>query len=247
MAAPTATDRLSIRSRPDGVPLMYQSWRKLLFIHWRLPPELLRQHIPAPLEVDTFEGDAWVGITPFVVRNLRPVFLPALPWVGDFNEINVRTYVHLNGIPGVWFFSLDADSVMAVVGARAGYRLPYYTAEMSFREGEGIIRYTSKRTGNLTQPVEFRASWEKQETLGEAHSDSLEFFLVERYCLYAADEGKVYRARIFHPPWRLRTAQLHGFDSTMIEAQGLPNPNGVPLLHYSESQDAAVWPLKRVR
>ena len=239
-------DRLSIRERPGMLPLMYQSWRKLLFMHWRLPPDQLRPHIPGRLSIDTFNGEAWIAITPFVIRNLHPVFLPPLPWLSNFNEINVRTYVHFDGVPGVWFFSLDADNLPAVLGARAAFRLPYHAARIKVREENDRIDYASSRTASSPRPVELEASWIKGEPLGVAEPESLEFFLTERYCLYAAQGDDLYRARIFHAPWKLQTARLTALRSTMIEAQGLPIPVGDPLLHYSEGVDASVWPLRKI-
>ncbi|OGU12695.1 MAG: hypothetical protein A2075_16780 [Geobacteraceae bacterium GWC2_58_44] len=246
MARPDVIDRLSIRQRPGVLPLMYQSWRKLLFMHWRLPAELLRPHVPERLRIDTFDGEAWVGITPFLVRNLRPAFLPALPWLSDFDEVNVRTYVHHDGVPGVWFFSLDASSLLAVIGASAAYRLPYRYAEIIVREEKEKIVYSSRRAGSAAEPAVLKVSWLKGDMVGEAEPESLEFFLVERYCLYAAAGNDLYRARIFHPPWKLQTAELISCRSTLLEAQRLPKPEGHPLLHYSELQDTSIWPLKKV-
>ena len=239
-------DRVSIRQRPGSLPVMYQSWRKLLFMHWKLPPELLRPHIPNRLQIDTFDGQAWIAVTPFIVRNLRPVFLPPFPWLSDFNEVNVRTYVHYDGVPGVWFFSLDADSVLAVAGASTAYRLPYRHARIRFREEKDQIFYSSRRIAYPVPPADLELSWRKGEMLGEAEPDSLEFYLVERYCLYAVDGSEVYRARIHHPPWKLQRAELVSLRSTMLERQGLPQPAGEPLLHYSEIQDTAIWPLQKV-
>ena len=239
-------DRVSIRQRPGSLPVMYQSWRKLLFMHWKLPPELLRPHIPNRLQIDTFDGQAWIAVTPFIIRNLRPVFLPPFPWLSDFNEVNVRTYVHYDGVPGVWFFSLDADSVLAVAGASTAYRLPYRHARIRFREEKDQIFYSSRRIAYPVPPADLELSWRKGEMLGEVEPDSLEFYLVERYCLYAVDGSEVYRARIHHPPWKLQRAELVSFRSTMLERQGLPRPAGEPLLHYSEIQDTAIWPLQKV-
>jgi uncharacterized protein len=246
MTAADGIDRLSIRQRPDSLPIMHQSWQKLLFIHWELPPELLRPHIPDRLTLDTYDGKAWIAITPFLVTGARPVFLPPMPCLSTFKEINVRTYVHFNGVPGVWFFSLDASSVLAVLGATAGFSLPYHAARMELRERGKDIFYSSKRAEPRQQPVEFEANWRKGGLLGEAQVDSLEFFLVERYCLYALSGKILYRARIHHKPWQLQDAELVTCRSTMIEGQGLPKPAGTPLLHYSERQDTSIWPLQRV-
>jgi uncharacterized protein len=246
MSAAETIDRETIRRRPSGMPVMYQSWCKLLFMHWRLPAELLRHHVPEQLDLDTYDGDAWIAVTPFTVRNARPAFVPPIPVLSDFHEINVRTYVHCNGIPGVWFFSLDASSLLAVVGATSVYHLPYHTAHMTLKERGDEIFYSSRRVGAGAAQARIEASWRKGEMLGEAKPGSLEFFLVERYCLYALHDGSLYRARIFHEPWRLQGAQLLSCESTMIEGQDLPKPAGIPLLHYSERQDTAIWPLHRI-
>ena len=124
-------DRLSVRSRPQGWPLMYQSWDKLLFMHWPMPVEALRPLIPDLLTIDTFEGTAWMGVTPFTMWGIRPVFSPSLPALSRSHELNVRTYVYVDGIPGVWFLSLDANNPLAVLGARLAFHLPYFTANMS--------------------------------------------------------------------------------------------------------------------
>lgn len=226
---------------------MHQSWQKLLLMHWKLPAELLRPHIPERLQIDTFDGHAWIAITPFIVRNARPAFLPPLPLLSAFEEVNVRTYVHYDGVPGVWFFLLDANSMLAVLGATTTFRLPYRYANISFREYGDRILYTSNRAGSPAKPVQLEVSWRKGKMLGEAVPESLEFFLAERYCLYAADGETLYRARIFHAPWKLQEAELLSYRSTMIEAQGLPKPAGTPLLHYMERLDTAIWPIKKIR
>jgi uncharacterized protein len=238
-------DRLSIRQRPPGSPLMYQSWDKLLFMHWQVPAQSLRPLIPDSLSIDTFEGRAWVAISPFTVRDARPIFTPPLPWVSDFHEINVRTYVHLGGVPGVWFFSLDANSLVAVLGARAFFRLPYHVAKIMMRQEGETIHYQSVREVDSAS-VEFQASWQVQEEIGQAEPDTLEFFFVERYCLYTTAGTSLYRCRIHHRPWRLRNAHLSALLSTMIAAQGLSEPTEKPLLHYSESLDVEIWGLEEV-
>lgn len=238
-------DRMGVRERPEGMPIMHQSWCTLLFMHWSLAPELLRPHVPVSLELDTYDGKAWIGVTPFVVRNLRPPLLPPIPWLSDFNEVNVRTYVHHQGVPGVWFFSLDAERLAAVLAARGLFLLPYRYARMSCREEGERISYLSRRADSR-QPATLEATWRKGGVIGEAALGTLEFFLTERYCLYASDtRGRLYRARVHHAPWKLRGAELISLRSTMLEAQGLPTVGGEPLLHYSERQDVSVWPLRK--
>jgi uncharacterized protein len=245
MTAAGGIDRVSIRDRPSSFPIMHQSWQKLLFIHWELPLELLRPHIPERLTLDTYEGKAWIAVTPFTVKGARPVLLPPIPCLSNFHEINVRTYVHFEGVPGVWFFSLDASSTLAVMGARAGFSLPYHTASMSLSEQGSDVFYSSTRKGT-GKSVGFEANWRKGKLLGEAEVDSLEFFLVERYCLYAASGNTLYRSRIHHKAWQLQSAELVTCRSTMLEGQGLPRPTGAPLVHYSERQDSTIWPLQKV-
>jgi uncharacterized protein YqjF (DUF2071 family) len=229
---------------------MYQSWGTLLFLHWPVPPEMLRPLIPPGLLIDTYEGRAWVALAPFTLWGLRPRFVPPLPGVSRFHELNVRTYVHANGVPGVWFFSLDAARTAPVVGARAFFFLPYYKARMSLRRDGETITYESIRPGPARAPGAPRATLRAVWTFGAARPQavpgSLDFFLVERYCLYAERRGRLYRSRIFHEPWPLRDARLVSLESTMMEAAGFDLPPGAPLLHGAGPVDVEVWPLRRV-
>src|SRR5215208_5879963 len=226
---------------------MYQSWDKLLFLHWSLPSELLRPLIPDTLAIDTFGGAAWVGITPFTMWGVRPVFLPSLPYLSESHELNVRTYVHLDGVPGIWFFSLDANNPVAVWGARLAFHLPYFTASMSLEQRDRTMYFASRRTHRDAAPAEFEAVWTVGDRLGQVEPGSLDFFLIERYCLYSARGDRLYRSRIFHRPWSLCTARLLSFRSTMIESRGLPSPSSEPLLHQQgEPLRVRVWPQVRV-
>lgn len=248
MAEPPITDadRLAIRARPEGWPVMYQSWGKLLFMHWRFPAELLRPLIPARLTIDTFDDTAWVGVVPFTMWGIRPIFLPALPWVSEAHELNVRTYVHLDGVPGVWFFSLDINHLLGVWAARLGYHLPYFLATVSLQQQGQTIDYRLRRTHADAPKAEFEATWHIGEPLPPAAPGTLDFFLTERYCLYAAEGSSLYRARIWHRPYPLQQARLSAYRSTMIESHGLTAPGGEPLLHYAESVEVEVWPPARV-
>jgi len=235
-------DRLSLRQRPHSLPLMHQNWGKLLFMHWRINEKLLRLLIPAALEIDTYDGSAWIAVTPFTMWGIRASLLPPIPGTSAFHELNVRTYVHLNGVPGVWFFSLDATNSLAVWAARLTYHLPYFSAEMSLKEKGKTIEYSSRR---IDSSAELHASWAIGEPLPESEPESLQFFLTERYCLYAAHHDQLHRARIFHEPWVLQSATLLSLHSTMIEATGLPTPKDEPLLHYSEEIAVDIWPLEK--
>jgi uncharacterized protein YqjF (DUF2071 family) len=243
---PTELDRLAMRERPHGQPIMHQSWGKLLFMHWRIDEKLLRSLIPAQLAIDTFDGSAWIGVVPFTMWDIRafPPYLPAVPGLSALHEINVRTYVHKDGVPGVWFFSLDANSAAAVLAARTIYFLPYYNAKIELEEKDGRIDYSSSRTED--PPAEFRASWLIGEELASSQPGSVDFFVTERYCLYSERKGNIYRSRIHHQPWPLRRARVLSSRSTMIESHGLPTPEGEPLLHYCEELSVLIWSLEKV-
>jgi uncharacterized protein YqjF (DUF2071 family) len=239
-------DRLSIRQRPEGRPIMHQTWGKLLFIHWPIDAALLRPLIPKQLELDTFDGSAWLGVIPFTMWGIRAAFLPPIPGTSAFHELNVRTYVHFNGVPGVWFFSLDAASRLAVWGARKFYHLPYFLAHMSLDQIGATISYSSHRRDDHGPPAELQARWSIGEPLPTSIPGSLEFFLTERYCLYSEHHNGVFRARIHHQPWPLRNATLSSLYSTMIESLGVPTPSGNPHLGYAEKLSVEIWPLKKI-
>jgi uncharacterized protein YqjF (DUF2071 family) len=240
----TDLERLAVRARPEGQPIMHQAWGKLVFMHWRIEEKLLRPLVPKDLEIDTFDGSAWIAITPFTMWDIRafPPFIPPVPGLNSMHELNVRTYVHFDRVPGVWFFSLDCNSAAAVLGARMFFHLPYYNAEIELEEEDQTIDYSLDRIDD--PPAEFEASWEIGETLPYSHPGSLEFFLTERYCLYSEHDRELYRARIYHEPWPLQSATLLSLDSTMIETQDLPTPKGDPLLHYAEEISVEIWPLE---
>lgn len=241
---PNLEDRLSARERPRGVPVMHQSWDKLLFLHWRMPIEALRALIPDSLHIDTYEGDAWAAITPLTIWGLRPPFLPALPYISELHELNVRTYVHRNGIPGVWFFSLDANNSLAVLGARLFFSLPYHNANIDLEQTADRISFKSSRPN---EKGNFTATWTIGDNMPAADPDSLDFFLLERYCLYTAAGGQVYRSRIHHHPWPLQQARdLGGFSSNMFEINKLPTPAEQPVLHCGGPVDVEIWPLEKI-
>ena len=225
---------------------MRQHWGKLLFMHWPIDVEFLRPLIPSQLSIDIFDGKAWIGVVPFTMWGIRASFLPAIPGTSAFHELNVRTYVYYRGVPGVWFFSLDAASRLAVWGARKFYHLPYFNARMSLVQRGAKIDYRSTRVDPRGAPAEFEASWIIGASLPQTEPESLEFFLTERYCLYAVQGEKLYRSRIFHQPWPLQTAALSAHQSTMIEALGIAQPESAPLLHYAESLAVGIWPLREV-
>lgn len=239
-------DRLSIRERPTGLHLMRQTWAKLLFMHWRLPTDVLRARVPAELEIDTHDGAAWIAVAPFTIRDLRASFLPPVPGLSAMHELNVRTYVHHRGVPGIYFFSLDAASALAVFGARTFFLLPYFTADMRLSQEGNSIDYHSRRTHAGAPAAAFDARWTFGARLPESRPGSLEFFLTERYCFYTTHGASVFRCRIHHAPWPLSSAEVSTYHSTMIESHGLPAPDAPPLVHYAEAITADIWPLERM-
>lgn len=218
----------------------YQSWGKLLFMHWPISVEALRPLIPAQLEIDTFDGKAWIAVVPFTMWGIRPRFMPNFPYLSHAHELNVRTYVHYQGFPGVWFFSLDINQWPGVLVGRCGFFVPYYKADITLKQNLQTIHYDLVRTQGPKQAT-FNASWTIGDALSESEPGSLESFLTERYCLYATHDNKLYRTRIWHNPWPLQRAIVHNYRSSMIEAAGLSAPTGDPLLHYAESISVKVW------
>lgn len=238
-------DRLAMRARPPGSPVMVQNWDRLLFMHWPIQSELLRPLVPEALEIDTFEGKAWIGVTPFTLTGLRAPIGPAIPGLNSFHELNVRTYVHLDGAPGVWFFSLYASKRIPVLAARLAYALPYLKATIRVAvQGESIDYRLTRRTNPHTT---FSATWRRGAPLRSPDRDSLAFFLVERYCLYAASDRNLFRARVYHVPWALDDVEDFEYSSTLMAREGLPEPREDPLLHYSESLKVEIWPPERLR
>jgi uncharacterized protein YqjF (DUF2071 family) len=239
-------DRLAIRHRPEGQPVMHQDWGKLLFMHWRINEGLIRPLIPEELQIDTYGGSAWLAVTPFTMWGISafPPFLPPIPGLSSMHELNVRTYVHLDGVPGVWFFSLDANSSPAVFAARTFFHLPYFNAEISLEEDGDEITYDLSREDD--PPATLHASWKIGKKLPQAQAGSREFFLTERYCLYTEYDERLYRGRIHHEPWPLQQAELLEFETDIFSANGLPKPSGQPILHYAEEISVDLWALEEL-
>lgn len=230
---------------PTSPWIMQQTWHDLLFAHWSLPPDILRPLVPASLPVDTFDGQAWVGVVPFRMSGVRLRGTPVIPGLSAFPELNVRTYTVLDGRPGVYFLSLDAANALAVAAARTWYRLPYYTARMHCSWRTGAVVYESHR---LRGDAAFRATYRPIGEVAQAPRGSLAHWLTERYCLYTEDRrGRVYRAEIHHDPWPLQPAEAAIAANTMTNPVGLRLPDMAPLLHFAERLDVVVWPLRRIR
>jgi len=227
---------------PAGPWIMAQAWHDLLFAHWPAPAVLLRPHIPERLQIDTFEGQAWLAVVPFRMSGVRLRGTPALPWLSKFPELNVRTYVTADGKPGVWFFSLDAANSAAVAIARAWFHLPYFRARMQCGPQETWILYKSERTHPNAPTAELRGQYRPIGSSYFAKRGTLEHFLTERYCLYSVDpQRRAFRGEIHHAPWPLQSAEAEFSSNTMAEAAGFSLPAQKPLLHFARRQDVVVW------
>jgi uncharacterized protein len=226
---------------------MVQRWHDLLFAHWRCPVEHLRPLIPDPLEIDTYNGEAWIGVVPFYMTGVRMRALPPVPTAHAFLELNVRTYVTLDGRPGVWFFSLDCESSLAVMGARLGAHLPYFRAGMRMTRGQNGIEYHSQRWPALGGAAAFSARYRGAGDPFTPEPGSLAYFLTERYCLYASDGKRIWRGDVVHPRWKLRRGDASIDTNSMLTAAGLHQLGNGALLHFSEFQDVRLWWPNRVR
>jgi hypothetical protein len=238
---------------PEGSVLLRQDWHHLLFLHWAVPPQVLQPLVAPELTIDTFDGNAYVGLVPFTLSGVRPVLTPPLPWISSFHEINVRTYVHLNGSdPGVWFFSLDASSAIAVAAARAAYHLPYFHATMEFlvsSDSPPVIDFESRRDDpNGATPATARIRYAPMDGIvRKAAPGSLEHFLIERYILYTTDaEHHLCRARVHHQPYPIQRADILDCDETMIWAAGIKRPESSPLRHYAKEVNVKVYAIERL-
>ena len=223
---------------PDGPWLMTQTWHDLLFAHWPVRADQLRPLVPREFELDIFAGQAWVGLVPFFMTNVAPRGIPTISWISEFPELNVRTYVRIGQRPGVYFFSLDAGSWLAVKTARLLLNLPYFSATMSVRAHQSRVAYESRREESANLRIDY---WSAGSPF-EPRRESLEYFLTERYCLYNVDrQGRPYRLEIHHPPWTLQPAEAVITENTMADAAGISLPSVKPLLHFVKRQDMVAW------
>ncbi|MDR3618000.1 MAG: DUF2071 domain-containing protein [Paludisphaera borealis] len=239
----------------SGRVVMRQKWRDLLFLHWAVDPDSLRRLLPPGLDLDLFEGAAYVGLVPFTMRGVRPIGLPPVRGLSAFHETNVRTYVHLDGRdPGVWFFSLDAANRIAVRVARRLFHLPYYDARL-FLERESFPSSVASSAilygGVRRWPGFDRASYlvraQAVGPVGPARAGTLEHFLVERYVLYAEHGGRLFQGRVRHQPYPLQSALVHAIDENLVAAAGVSRPSTAPLAHFAAGVDVDVLSLRRLR
>ncbi len=261
-------DRITPTFRPDQRVVMRQNWSDLLFLHWEFPLESIQKLLPPGLTTDVFNGKAYVGLVPFAMTGVRPAGFPSVPFLSDFLECNVRTYVHFEGRnPGVWFFSLDAANPIAVKIARTLWKLPYYHSKMEIRKlqeetklpAPNLIVKASERMNLPRSSVEIAYSTHRLyskkteafcQTRYRVDSDikpslpgSLEFFLAERYILYAFS-NRLLIGQVNHTPYPLQIAKVETLNENLVAAAGLSSPIGLPLAHYSSGVQVEVFPLR---
>lgn len=227
--------------------IMRMRWRDLLFAHWPISVDALRPLVPPGLEIDTFDGRAYLGIVPFQMEDVSPRGLPALPRVSAFPEVNVRTYVRHAGIDGVLFLSLDAGDRLAVEGARRGFHLPYFHASMSIETDTDRVHFRSERRDRRGRPASIDVGYRPIAPVALAARGSLEDWLTARYRLFAVDgRGRLTRTEIRHAPWPLRPAEAEFSVETMAAATGLRLPDEPPHMLFSERLDVRAWWPRRV-
>lgn len=237
---------------PSRSSFMRMSWLDLLFMHYKVDAGAMQDLLPDSVELDTFDGEAWIGIVPFRMTDVAPRWVPNLPLVSRFPELNVRTYVTIDGKPGVWFFSLDATSKIAVRAARWLFHLNYVDANIDFtkafnRSPGKWIKYHSVRTDATAAPAELHCEYRPVGDWYFAKPETLVHWLTARYCLYTTNpHGQLFRGEINHQPWRLRDAQAILHTNTMTDGLGLELGEQKPLLHFAEETKVVAWSLDKV-
>lgn len=222
---------------------MAQSWHDLLFAHWPIAADVMRPLVPAQLDLDTFDGQCWIGVVPFWMSGVRARGLPGIPGLSRFPELNVRTYVTFGGKPGVYFFSLDAASRAAVLTARVLYHLPYFHASMKTEAAAEEVLHSCHR---WRAQAAFRGRYGPCTAPQRRQAGTTEHWLTERYCLYTVHREQIYLGEIHHMPWPLQDAHAEIEINTMAAAAGFTLPQTRPLLHFARRLDVLIWPLRKI-
>jgi uncharacterized protein len=224
--------------------LLRMRWLDLLFAHWSFEPHLVRRFLPGDpaLELDLFDGRAWIGVVPFTMTDVSARGVPAIPVFSTFPELNVRTYVTYRGSPGIWFLSLDARSRPTVLGGRAVFHLPYHHADMTARRTGDAIDYRSRRT-RATAPAAFEGTYRPTGPVTIPPAASFDRWATQRLRLFAADRrGRVWRTEIEHAPWPLQPAEATLDARSLLASHGLIEPDVDPILHFAGRLDVRGWP-----
>lgn len=244
-------DRLAACRRPERPVAGYHRWSDLLFVHWRLPADVVSPLIPPGLTLDVWEGQAWVGVVLFRMSGVRPWWSPPVPGVSHFLETNLRTYVlREGGDPGVWFFSLEANQSLAVRLARWGWHLAYQFADMQLAWNGDRVEYRSQRRERHAPPAMSHVIADvgsPGENGGHARPGTLEHFLIERYVLYSRSrQGHVFRGQVHHSPYPLQTARLIHCEETLQAAADIATTEPPCHVVFSPGVRVEVFGLERV-
>lgn len=226
---------------------MRMKWHDLLFLHWPVDPETIESLVPDRLQVDLFDSRAWISVVPFHMSGVSPKWLPDLPWMSRFPELNVRTYVTVDGKPGVWFFTLDATNPIAVRVARALFHLNYVDARIDVSKHDNWIRYRAYRTDNKFATAEFSVDYRPIGSEYTAKRGSLEEWLTSRYCLYTCNRnGDVFRGEIDHAPWKLRDSQAVVHVNSMLEPLGIEVDREPVMVQFAKRTDVVAWGIRKI-
>lgn len=240
---------------PPGRPVMRMHWSSLLFAHWPVPVSTLRPLVPSVMDVDTFDGMAWIGLVPFAMSGVRPNGLPGVPWLSAFPEMNVRTYVRPAGVrgtaedrPGVYFFSLDCHQPIAVTMARTFFHLNYVHAAMTMQvDDDGTVHYSSRRTDRAAPAATFVGRYRSTGTFATPERGTLDDFLTRRACLYVSDRrGRLMRGEIDHDPWELASAEWDVDEESALSAAGVSVDGDAPRLAAARPLDVRAWRIRPV-
>lgn len=242
------------RSTPKDIAgrkwIIAQTWSRLLFAHWPVSAQAVRDLVPEPLEIDTFDGQAWLGIVALRMSGIRMRFLPFLPYPFPFNQLNVRTYVRDGDKPSIYIFSMDISDPLFVIGSKLTYRLPSYNADISLTAHERRISFSSKRETARTAPAVFNCEYEPVSPPYISEPDTLEHWLTERYRMYCQqphhNAATLISGDVHHMPWRLQRANAMVGSNTMAEALNIPLPAAAPLVHYAEGVRVHLDPIRRI-
>jgi uncharacterized protein YqjF (DUF2071 family) len=240
MAAPPRSDDCTSDHEPDGLALLRMAWSHMLFLHWPANPAVLKPLLPAGLDLDLYEGRAWITMMPLRMSGVRPALTPPIPGLSSSLEVNLRACVMHRGERGLFFFSLDDSNTLAVWLGRTFFHLPYFRARMHATRRSEAFRFTSSRTHQGASAAKFECVWTAHAPVPPARPGELTHFLTERRVLFHAHRDKIYRACVWHKPWQLREAKIRTLRSSIIEAAGLPTPEDPPLAHHCDQLAVSV-------
>jgi uncharacterized protein len=246
MNHPTDQQRIDARKKPNSAVVMRQDWSHLLFLHWQASADVIQKRLPKGLFVDTFEGQAYLGVVPFFMEKIRPSYCPSVPGLSWFQELNLRTYVYdKHGRPGVWFFTLDCNQWLAVKIARNLFHLPYNHAKMTSELLSDQLVYTSKRSGDsINQVFLYPQNLTTQQV---AKLGSLEFFLLERYRLFSQRKnGSIYEGRVHHQPYQYQHLDRTPQPTRLFSLCNFTEPETPPMSAIiAATVSVNIHPLKR--